>query len=64
MGVLEDIGDAGTALSGDHLTVRETYLTQYMTQVPLETNTSVAAIKTARMTRIALVRRYMSALDT
>jgi isoquinoline 1-oxidoreductase len=48
--VVEELGDAEAALQhGDEL-VRETYMTHFMSQVPLETDTAIAAREDGRLT--------------
>ncbi len=48
--VLENFGEVDDALESSDLVVRETYLTQYMSQVPLETDTAIASIEAGRLT--------------
>jgi CO/xanthine dehydrogenase Mo-binding subunit len=48
--VVEQVGDAEADLQQGGLLVRETYVTHFMSQVPLETDTAVAALEDGRLT--------------
>lgn len=48
--VVESTGDDNLIEAGDHRVIRETYLTQYMSQVPLETHTAIASDEDGRLT--------------
>jgi nicotinate dehydrogenase subunit B len=47
---VEDLGDPGAALASSPLVVAETYITQYASQVPIETETAVARIENGEVT--------------
>jgi len=48
--LVEEQGDVDAGLGGSDLVISETYLTQYASQVPLETDTAIASIEDGRVT--------------
>jgi CO/xanthine dehydrogenase Mo-binding subunit len=47
--VMEQKGNVNTALAASTVLINETYVTQFMTQVPMETDTAVASVENGRL---------------